>query len=114
MPWNAVHVPVESVFTIPWKLCSPSRGIRSGGKTVLQGISKRGDTYLRTLLIHGARSVIFRAKHNAQNKSSWLHKVIERRNANVATVALANKNARILWALLAKDREFRADYATTA
>jgi transposase len=86
----------------------------SGGKTVLQGISKRGDTYLRTLLIHGARSVIFRAWHNPQNKGSWLHKVIERRNANIATVALANKNARIVWALLAKNREFRADYAVTA
>ncbi len=83
----------------------------SGGKNILQGISKRGDTYVRTLLIHGARSVILRARHNEQNQGSWLRKVIERRNANVATVALANKNARIVWALLARDREYRPEYA---
>ena len=73
------------------------------------GMSKRGDSYLRTLLIHGARSVIFRAQQKA-DKSSWLHKLLERRNPNVAAVALANKNARIVWALLANDREFQADY----
>lgn len=81
----------------------------SGGKEVLLGMSKRGDTYLRTLLIHGARSVIFRARHKAQ-KHSWLHRLLARRNPNVAAVALANKNARIVWALLAHDRPFRADY----
>ena len=82
----------------------------SGGKSVLLGISKRGDTYLRTLLIHGARAVI----RFAENKpvSSWLNKLLERRNKNVAAVALANKNARIVWALLMHDdRKFRADYA---
>ena len=79
----------------------------SGGKNVLLGISKRGDTYLRTLLIHGARSVILRAGKKAEG---WLHTLIGRRNANVAAVALANKNARIVWALLAHDREFRPDY----
>ena len=81
----------------------------SGGKPTLLGMSKRGDSYLRTLLIHGARSVIFRAQQKA-DKSSWLHKLLERRNPNVAAVALANKNARIVWALLANDREFQADY----
>lgn len=81
----------------------------SGGKEVLLGMSKRGDTYLRTLLIHGARSVIFRARHKAQ-KDNWLHRLLARRNPNVAAVALANKNARIVWALLAHDRLFRADY----
>jgi transposase len=81
----------------------------SGGKPTLLGMSKRGDSYLRTLLIHGARSVIFRAQQEA-DKSSWLHKLLERRNPNVAAVALANKNARIVWALLANDREFRSDY----
>lgn len=75
----------------------------------MQGISKRGDTYLRTLLIHGARAVICYAqrKHDAQG---WLHQLIGRRNKNVAAVALANKNARIVWALLAREREFRSDY----
>ena len=82
----------------------------SGGKSLLLGISKRGDTYLRTLLIHGARAVI----RFAENKpvTSWLNKLLERRNKNVAAVALANKNARIAWALLThEDRKFRADYA---
>lgn len=81
----------------------------SGGKSTLLGNSKRGDSYLRTLLIHGARSVIFRAQQKA-DKNSWLHKLLERRNPNVAAVALANKNARIVWALLANDRNFKADY----
>src|SRR5271168_574834 len=81
----------------------------SGGKNVLLGISKRGDTYLRTLLIHGARSVM-QAANRKQQKGGWLHELLQRRNANVAAVALANKNARIIWALLAHGREFRPDY----
>jgi len=81
----------------------------SGGKQNLLGISKRGDTYLRTLLIHGARSVIQYAKNKA-DESSWLRKLMARRNKNVAAVALANKNARTIWALLAHDRTFRPDY----
>ena len=85
----------------------------SGGKQVLLGISKRGDTYLRTLLIHGARAVIRFAENKAE-PGSWLRKVMARRNKNVAAVALANKNARIIWALLAKDRMFRADYTQAA
>jgi transposase len=83
----------------------------SGGKQNLLGISKRGDTYLRTLLIHGARSVIYRAGQKPET-CSWINGVINRRNKNVAAVALANKNARIVWALLAHEREFRPDYTT--
>ena len=83
----------------------------SGGKNVLLGMSKRGDTYLRTLLIHGARSVILRA---GKKVGGWLPTLIARRNPNVAAVALANKNARIVWALLAHDREFRPDYKAAA
>ena len=81
----------------------------SGGKQTLLGISKRGDTYLRTLLIHGARSVIRFAENKAEPES-WLRKLMARRNKNVAAVALANKNARIIWALLAHSRTFRSDY----
>ena len=81
----------------------------SGGKPVLLGMSKRGDAYLRTLLIHGARSVIYRARQSGP-RESWLNKLVDRRNANVAAVALANKTARIAWALLARDREFKAGY----
>jgi transposase len=81
----------------------------SGGKQNLLGISKRGDTYLRTLLIHGARSVINAAEKKAE-PDSWLKKLMGRRNTNVAAVALANKNARIIWALLAHGRTFHPDY----
>lgn len=77
----------------------------SGGKPTLLGISKRGDVYLRTLLIHGARSTLRYAK-----PSAWGAGVAERRNPNIAAVAIANKNARIVWALLAHGRSFQADY----
>jgi transposase len=81
----------------------------SGGKSNLLGMSKRGDTYLRTLLIHGARSVIYRAGQRTES-CQWINGVVNRRNKNVAAVALANKNARIVWALLAHDRHYQAGY----
>jgi transposase len=84
----------------------------TGGKTVLLGMSKRGDSYLRTLLIQGARSVIYAAQRRQTPDDGWLNRLLKRRNTNVAAVALANKNARIIWALLSSDREFRSDYAT--
>ena len=79
----------------------------TGGRVVLLGISKRGDTYLRTLLIHGARSVLIISKAPPQ----WALRVAARRPLNVAVVALANKIARTLWALLAHDRVYRHDFA---
>ncbi len=83
----------------------------SGGKERLLGISKRGDTYLRTLLIHGARSVLFRLKQRAKQRPAendgWLARLAARRNHNIAAVALANKNARIVWALLAHERDYQ-------
>lgn len=82
----------------------------SGGKQILQGISKRGDAYLRTLLIHGARSVIRVATGKTNQTSSWLINLMERRHKNVAAVALANKNARIVWALLTHQREYQSDF----
>ena len=82
----------------------------SGGKTLLQGISKRGDSYLRTLLIHGARSVVRIAVGKITPIHCWAEKLVERRNKNIAAVALANKNARIVWALLTKDREYQPDF----
>ena len=81
----------------------------SGGKSNLLGMSKRGDSYLRTLLIHGARSVIYRAGQKAE-PCSWINAVVQRRNKNIAAVALANKNARIVWALLAHDRCYEKGY----
>jgi transposase len=71
----------------------------TGGKVRLLGISKRGDTYLRTLLIHGARAVLMHAKAPSQ----WLQDIGKRRPPNVVTVALANKMARTIWAVLAHD-----------
>jgi transposase len=82
----------------------------SGGKSTLLGISKRGDVYLRTLLIHGARSAILAARRPSASKNVWLANLLNRRHANIAAVALANKNVRTVWALLAHGRDFRSDY----
>jgi len=82
----------------------------SGGKATLLGISKRGDAYLRTLLIHGARSAIRVAQLKPGNTNIWLAKLLNRRHQNIAAVALANKNARTVWAMMAHGREFKADY----
>ena len=78
----------------------------SGGKERLLGISKRGDSYLRTLLIHGARSVLRVAGNKDDPRSRWLQSLCARRNKNIAAVALANKNARIVWALIARQTDF--------
>lgn len=86
----------------------------SGGKSMLLGISKRGDAYLRTLLIHGARSVIRVAERKRGYAETWLARLIGRRHPNVAAVALANKNARIVWALLAHERHYRSNYQPSA
>ncbi len=80
----------------------------TGGRIRMLGISKRGDTYLRTLLIHGARSVIV----NSKQPSAWVTNLTQRRAANVAVVALANKMARTIWALLAHEREFQKGYVS--
>jgi transposase len=82
----------------------------SGGKTNLLGISKRGDTYLRTMLIHGARSVLLSLKRHPDRAGGWLARLADRRNHNIAAVALANKNARIAWALLAHGRDYQAGF----
>ena len=78
----------------------------SGGKDLLLGISKRGDAYLRTLLIHGARAVLKVAGQKDDPRSCWLQNLCSRRNKNIAAVALANKNARIAWALLSKETNY--------
>ncbi len=82
----------------------------SGGNERLLGISKRGDSYLRTLLIHGARAVLFSLKRRADRTEGWLSRLAARRNPNIAAVALANKNARIVWALLARNCEYRVGH----
>src|SRR5208282_6013210 len=85
----------------------------SGGKPTLLGISKRGDAYLRTLLIHGARSAILAAQRKTEHKNVWLANLLNRRHPNIAAVVLANKNVRTVWAILAHGREFKADYVPT-
>jgi transposase len=72
----------------------------TGGKDRLLGISKRGDPYLRKLLVHGARSVLHHAKGKEDALSQWVNRMQTRKHVNVVTVALANKTARIAWALV--------------
>ena len=79
----------------------------SGDRTILMGISKRGDQHLRTLLVHGARAVVRTAAGKSDQFSQWVNALRERRGMNRAIVAVANKNARIIWALLAKNEEYR-------
>lgn len=79
----------------------------SGGKTCLGSISKRGDKYLRTLLIHGARSCVRVTEGKTDRRSEWVSGVLNRRNKNIATVALANKHARIIWAMLTRNEHYR-------
>jgi transposase len=79
----------------------------SGNRNVLLGISKRGDRYLRTLLIHGARSALCRVERRRDRRSIWASRLKLARGFNVAAVALANKNARIIWALLTRGDNYR-------
>jgi transposase len=85
----------------------------SGGKEILMGISKRGDCYVRTLLIHGARALIQQAERRNE-ADSWLKRLLARRSKNVATVAVAAKNARIAWAILAHGRDYDSEYQPVA
>lgn len=78
----------------------------SGGKPRMLGISKRGACYVRKLLVHGARAVI-RVQQNKASPEAWLARLLARRHANVAAVALANKNARTVWAMLRRGEDYR-------
>lgn len=82
----------------------------TGGRVKLLGISKRGDTYLRTLLIHGARAVV----QHAKEPGPWLTNLLARRPHNAAVVAQANKTARTIWAMLAHGRTYQKDYVAAA
>ena len=79
----------------------------SGNRSQLRGISKRGDRYLRTILIHGARAALRRADHKRDQRSRWAMRIKLARGYNKAAVALANKNARIIWALLTRGENYR-------
>jgi len=83
----------------------------SGDRDRLLGISKRGDVYLRTLMIHGARSVVANAKHKDDRLSRWVTAIATKRHPNVAAVALANKTARMAWAMLRNETDYDPDFA---
>jgi transposase len=83
----------------------------SGGKERLLGISKRGDAYLRSLLVHGARAVIRTAQAKTDRLSTWVMHIATMRHPNIAAVALANKTARIAWAMLTKGTDYRPQTA---
>ena len=83
----------------------------TGGKDRLLGISKRGDNYLRKLLVHGARAVLRHAKGRDDGLSQWLNDLSARKHANVVTVALANKTARIAWAIVHNETSYDAQMA---
>lgn len=85
----------------------------TGGKTTLLGISKRGDSYLRMLLVHGARAALIHASKKDDRLSRWVTNLEERRGWNIATVALAARNVRIAWALLSKGEAFKASKAVS-
>ena len=78
----------------------------SGGKARLLGISKRGDVYLRKQLVHGARAVLRVAPKKTDKRSLWIESVKKRRGWNKASVAMANKNARTIWALMRYENEY--------
>ncbi len=82
----------------------------SGGKSCLFVISKCGDRYLRTLLIHGARAVLRKADRKTDSRSLWVVRMRDRRHPNVDAVALANKNARIVWAVLLGRTEYQPTF----
>ena len=79
----------------------------SGNKQQLLGISKRGDGYLRRLLVHGGRSVVYRATNKKDGRSNWVNQLKDRRGTNRTCVALANKNVRIVWALMTRDDSYK-------
>ena len=86
----------------------------SGGKPFMLGISKRGDAYLRTLMVHGARSVMRVAENKDTPTDSWSTNMLVRRHKNVVAIARANKNARVAWALLAHGRDYDVEYECSA
>ncbi len=88
-----------------------SRQHSSGGKNRLLGTSKRGDVYLRTLLIHGARAVVSQARHRDDRLSRWVTGIAKRSHTNVAAVALANNTARMAWAMLRQELDYDPELA---
>ncbi len=85
----------------------------TGGRERLLGISKRGDSYVRKLLVHGARSVIYHAQNKEDGLSRWVQSLVARSHTNVASVALANKTARIAWAMIRNGTDYQEALAAS-
>jgi transposase len=83
------------------------RQYSTGGKQKLLGISKRGNVYLRRMLIHGARAVLFRVKYDTGGFGQWVHRLAQRAPRNKVVVAIANKLARMAWAVLSSGKPYR-------
>ncbi len=90
------------------------RQYSSGGKERLGRISKRGDSYIRRLLVHGARADLRWSKHRKERRSIWQESLLARRPTNVVLLAMANKTARVVWALLSRGETYRRQVQTTA
>ena len=83
------------------------RQFSTGGKQKLYGISKRGNVYLRRMLIHGARAVLLRVKYDTGGFGQWVHRLAQRAPRNKVVVAIANKLARMAWAVLSSGKDYR-------
>src|SRR5215470_2059049 len=83
------------------------RQYSTGGKQKLLGISKRGNLYLRRMLIHGARAALFRIRYDTAGFGQWVHRLAQRAPRNKVVVAIANKLARIAWAVLSSGQDYR-------
>ncbi|MCP4317750.1 MAG: IS110 family transposase [Hyphomicrobiales bacterium] len=86
----------------------------SGGKERLGRMSKRGDGYLRKLLVHGARTVLLWSRRKKESRSPWQEALLARRPTNVVLVAMANKTARVVWAMLSRGETFRMEARSVA
>jgi transposase len=86
----------------------------SGGKAHMLGISKRGDSYLRQLMVHGARAAVRTAKHHNDALSQWIRQLQKRKHTNVVVIALANKTARMAWALIRHDSDYEPQLAASS
>jgi transposase len=83
------------------------RQYSTGGKSKLYGISKRGNSYLRRMFIHGARAVLLRVKYDTGGLGQWVHQLEQRTARNKVIVAVVNKLARITWAVLFKEQDYK-------
>jgi transposase len=98
---------------LPWLGLTPLQH-SSGGKERLGRISKMGDKYLRRLLVVGMTSLVRRAKYKPEAVDRWLADLLSRKPVRVVTVALANKAARVIWAIMARGGIYRVPQPATA